>query len=59
MSAEAVKQFVAKEEGFEITADDYKAYLAEQAGGELTDEDLENVAGGGCGVYVDFCKGKD
>ncbi|MDR2560750.1 MAG: Nif11-like leader peptide family RiPP precursor [Holophagales bacterium] len=37
----------AKSEGYDFTLDDLKAYTAAGAK-ELSDEELENVAGGGC-----------
>ena len=45
---------LAKENGMEITEDEAKAYYAQLSpkSGELSDEELDNVAGGGCSVKV-------
>jgi predicted ribosomally synthesized peptide with nif11-like leader len=39
---------LAKAEGYEMTRDEAEAYMAELADFELDDENLKNVAGGGC-----------
>ena len=39
---------LAKAEGYEMTKDEAEAYMAELADFELDDENLKNVAGGGC-----------
>ena len=38
----------AKAEGYELAVDEAEAYMAELADFELDDENLKNVAGGGC-----------
>ena len=45
---------IAKAEGVEMTADDAAAYFEQlnPKSGELSDDDLDNVAGGGCGGSV-------
>ncbi|MDR2560748.1 MAG: Nif11-like leader peptide family RiPP precursor [Holophagales bacterium] len=44
----------AKSEGYDFTAEELKAFAAAGAK-ELSDEELENVAGGGCGGDTAFC----
>ncbi len=39
---------LAQAEGYEMTRDEAEAYMAELADFELDDENLKNVAGGGC-----------
>lgn len=41
---------LAKENGIEMTEEEAKAYFAQlhSASGEITDDELDNVAGGGC-----------
>ena len=39
---------LAQAEGYEMTRDEAEAYMAELAEFELDDENLKNVAGGGC-----------
>ncbi|MCL1893254.1 MAG: Nif11-like leader peptide family RiPP precursor [Holophagaceae bacterium] len=39
---------MAKDAGVEITLEQAKTFVASQKQGELADEELENVAGGGC-----------
>ena len=40
---------LARENGLELTEEEAKAYFGQlHASGELSDEELENVAGGGC-----------
>ena len=39
---------LAEAEGYEMTRDEAEAYMAELADFELDDENLKNVAGGGC-----------
>lgn len=43
-------QALAKESGWEMTAEEAAAYFAQlhPASGEMNDDELENVAGGGC-----------
>ena len=45
---------LAKENGMEITEEQANAYYAQLSpkSGELSDEELDNVAGGGCSVKV-------
>ena len=45
---------IAKAAGIEMTEDDAKTYFAQlnPKSGELSDDDLDNVAGGGCSVDV-------
>lgn len=45
---------LAKENGIELAGDEAKAYYAQlhPVSGELSDEELDNVAGGGCSVKV-------
>ena len=45
---------LAKENNVEMTADEAKTYFAQlnPKSGELSDDDLDNVAGGGCSVDV-------
>ena len=45
---------LAKENGVEMTADEAATYFAQlnPKSGELSDDDLDNVAGGGCGGSV-------
>lgn len=44
---------LAKENGFELTEEKAKGYLSEIAEMEvsLSDEEMKNIAGGGCGGY--------
>ena len=39
---------LAKSEGYEMTKEEAEAYITELADFELDDENLKNVAGGGC-----------
>ena len=39
---------LAKAEGYDVTKEEAEAYMAEMADFELDDENLKNVAGGGC-----------
>lgn len=52
-AAESVEEFIAlaRANGVELTGDEAKAYFAKlnSASGELSDEELDHVAGGGCG----------
>ncbi len=45
---------LAKENGLELSKEHADAYFEQlNASGELSDEELDNVAGGGCGPDVD------
>ena len=45
---------LAKENGLEMTADEAATYFAQlnPKSGELSDDDLGNVAGGACDIYI-------
>ena len=45
---------MAKEQGIVLTDDQAEKFFAPPIG-ELSDEELENVAGGGCGDSMDHC----
>lgn len=44
---------IAKAAGFDITEDEAKEFAAKKKSGELSDDELENVAGGGCEIAWD------
>ncbi|MCL1893255.1 MAG: Nif11-like leader peptide family RiPP precursor [Holophagaceae bacterium] len=43
---------IAKGAGIELTQEQAERFIAQQKQGELADEELENVAGGGCGKPI-------
>jgi len=44
---------LAEKNGIELTKEEAKNYFAElHPSGELADDELDNIAGGGCGVYT-------
>ncbi len=44
-----------KANGCDATEEEAKAYLAKKNNGEISDEELDNVAGGGCGTDTKNC----
>ena len=52
MTIEQVKEEAKKRFNKDITDEQAKAWLEAHPTGELQDEELENVAGGGCGKHA-------